>query len=124
MLQNRLRLVLLDRLRHHVEDIVHDGSAELEVVVRLHTLLRDRLRDALAVTAFELTREQIPEPTLEERDNATHEKQPYTPAGRPETDTRALADWTRIEAVVDEMLEILRHPDLPHQLRGGVSGIS
>ena len=69
MLQNRLRLVLLDRLRHHVEDIVHDGSAELEVVVRLHTLLRDRLRNALAVTAFELTREQIPEPTLEERDN-------------------------------------------------------
>lgn len=103
---------------------MHNGSAELKIVVRLDTLLRDRLRDTLTVTTLELTREQVAEPTLEERDDATHEEQPYTPAGCPETDTRALANRTRVEAVVDEVLEILRHPNLPHQLRAGVSIIS
>ena len=59
VLQNRLRLVLLDRLRHHVEDVVHDGGAEFKVVMRLHTLLGHRLRDAFAVTTLELTRGEI-----------------------------------------------------------------
>lgn len=49
MLQNRLQLVLLGRLRHCVQDIVHYSSAELKVVVRLDTLLSDGLRDALAI---------------------------------------------------------------------------
>ena len=55
VLQDRLRLVLLDGLGHHVQNIVHYRSAKLKVVVRLDTLLRHRLRDALAVTTFELT---------------------------------------------------------------------
>jgi len=62
MLQNCLRLVLLDRLGHHVKNIVHDSSAQFEVVVRLDTLLRNRLGDALAVSPFELTSEQVSKP--------------------------------------------------------------
>ena len=65
VLQNRLRLVLLDRLRHHVQNIVHDRGTELKIVVRLDTLLRHRLRDTLRVTALELTGEQVAEPALE-----------------------------------------------------------
>lgn len=46
VLEDRLGLVLLDALGHHVEDVVHDGGAELEVEVRLDTLLGDGLGDA------------------------------------------------------------------------------
>lgn len=62
MLQNSLRLVLLDRLGHHVQNIVHDGGAQFEVIVGLDTLLGDSLRDTLAVTTLELTGKQIAEP--------------------------------------------------------------
>ena len=64
MLQDRLCLVLLDGLRHHVENIVHDGRSKLKVVVGLDTLLSDRLRDAFAVSSFELTGKQVPEPRV------------------------------------------------------------
>jgi hypothetical protein len=62
MLQNRLRLVLLDRLGHHVQDVVHHRGTQLQVVVRFDTLLRDSLGDTLAVSTFELTREKIAKP--------------------------------------------------------------
>ena len=62
MLQNCLRLVLLDLLRHHVKDVVHDSCAEFEIIVRLNALLRDRLRDALAVTTLELPGKKITKP--------------------------------------------------------------
>lgn len=42
VLQNGAGLVLLDTFRHHVHDVVHDGSAQLEVIVRLHALLRGK----------------------------------------------------------------------------------
>lgn len=54
MLQNCLRLVLLDRFGHHVEDRMHDGSAEFEIEVRFDTLFRDSLGDTFAVPALEL----------------------------------------------------------------------
>ena len=62
VLQNGLRLVLLDRLRHHVQNIVHNGSAQFEIIVRFDTLLRNSLRDSLAVSALELTRQQVSKP--------------------------------------------------------------
>jgi hypothetical protein len=62
MLKNRLRLVLLDRLGHHVKDIVHNGCSQLKIIMRLHTLLRDGLSDALAVTTFELTSKKVTQP--------------------------------------------------------------
>lgn len=129
MLQDRLRLVLLDALGHHVEDVVHDGGAELEVEVRLDALLGDRLGDALGVPALELTGEQVAEPALEQRDDAAQEEEPDAPARRPEADTGALADGVGVEARVDDcdvsaaqtrrrrtVLEVLGHPDLPHEL--------
>ena len=62
MLQDSLCLVLLDRFRHHVKNIVHHGCTELKVVVRLDPLLRHSLRNALAVSSFELTRKQVAKP--------------------------------------------------------------
>lgn len=59
MLQDRLGLVLLDGLRHHVEDVVHHCCAELKVIVRLDTLLGNSLCNAFAVSAFELTSQKI-----------------------------------------------------------------
>lgn len=116
MLKDRLRLILLDRLGHHVQNIVHDSSTELQIIMRLNTLLRHRLRDTLAITTFELTSEQVPKPSLEQRNDTTHEEQPDAPPGCPEADTRALSDRSSVEAVVDEMLQVLRHTDLPHEL--------
>jgi hypothetical protein len=64
VLQDRLCFILLDRLRHHVENVMHDRSTQFKVIVRFHTLLRHRLCDTLAVTAFELTGKQVTEPTI------------------------------------------------------------
>jgi hypothetical protein len=95
---------------------VHDSRTEFQVVVRLDTLLGDRLGNTFAVTTFKLTGEEISEPPLKERDDAAHEEQPHSPTGSPKTATRTLSDWTRIETVIDKMFQILRHPDLPHKL--------
>jgi hypothetical protein len=64
MLQNGLRLVLFDRLRHHVQDVVHHSGTKFQVVVRFDTLLCNGLCDTLAVTAFKLTGEEITEPEI------------------------------------------------------------
>lgn len=59
MLQDSLRLVLLDSLGHHVEDIVHDGSSELEIEVRFDTLLRDSLCDSVSQGKEPISREIV-----------------------------------------------------------------
>ena len=136
VLQDCLRLVLLDRLRHHVENVMHDGSAKFEIVVGLDSLLRNRLRDTLAVATLELTSKQVAQPdithnrsacqcyeasgrnvpSLQQRDDATHEEQPNAPARSPEAATRTLPNWTRVEAIVDQVFQILAGPDLVHEL--------
>lgn len=55
---------------------------------------------------FELTRQQIAEPALDERHNAAQEEEPHTPAGRPEAHARTFAHRTRVEAVVDHVLDV------------------
>lgn len=136
VLQDGLGLVLLDPLRHHVEDVVHDGGTELEVEVRVDPLLRDRLGDSLRVTPLELTREEVAEPALEKRDDTAKEEEPDTPARRPEADTGTLSDGTGVEARVDlrckrqhtpspaverpekstyNVLQVLAHADLTHE---------
>ena len=62
MLQNRLRLALLDGLGHHAQDVVDHRGTQLRVVVRFDTLLRDSLGDTLAFFTFELTCEKIAKP--------------------------------------------------------------
>mmetsp|Transcript_3491 Transcript_3491/g.11579 ORF Transcript_3491/g.11579 Transcript_3491/m.11579 type:complete len:907 (-) Transcript_3491:778-3498(-) len=115
VLQDRARLVGLDALGHHVQDVVHHGGAQLEVVVRLDALLGDRLGDPLGRAALELACEQVAEPPLEQRHHAAQEEEPHAPAGRPDAAAGALADGAGVEAVVDEVLEVLAHPDLPHE---------
>ena len=63
MLQNRLQLVLFDRLRHHVQNIMHHHGAQLQIVVRFHALLCDGFCDTLAVSAFELTSQKVAKPS-------------------------------------------------------------
>jgi hypothetical protein len=116
MLQNRVDLVLLDALGHHIHQIAHDSSAKLQVEVRFDTLLRDCLGNTLAVSALELTREQVTEPALQERDDSAHEEQPYPPGRGPETATRTLTNGTCVESVVDEMLQVLAGTNLVHEL--------
>ena len=62
MLQDSLCLVLLDRFRHHVKNIVHNSGTKLQVVVRLNTLLRNSLGNTLAISALKLTGEKVTKP--------------------------------------------------------------
>ena len=55
----------LHYLGHHVQDVVHDRGAQLQIEMRFHPLLRHRLRDALRVPPLELPRQQVPEPPLQ-----------------------------------------------------------
>lgn len=55
----------------------------------------------LGVTTLELTREKVSEPALEEGDDSSEEEEPDAPSGSPESDSRTLADGTRVEASVD-----------------------
>lgn len=52
MLQDGPGLVLLDALWHHVQDVVHHSSTELQVKVGLHALLGHGLRNSLGVTTY------------------------------------------------------------------------
>ena len=54
-----LRHGLPDQLRHHVENVVDDECARLEVVMSRYTPIGKEGRDTLAVTTLELTMEQI-----------------------------------------------------------------
>mmetsp|Transcript_14739 Transcript_14739/g.38930 ORF Transcript_14739/g.38930 Transcript_14739/m.38930 type:complete len:664 (+) Transcript_14739:435-2426(+) len=115
VLQDGPGLVRAHALRHHVDDVVHDGCAQLEIEVALHALLRDGLRYTLGHAALELPRQQVAQPTLQQRHNTAEEEEPHTPAWCPEATAGALADGARVESVVDQVLQVLAHADLPHQ---------
>ena len=63
MLKNGLRFVLLDGLRHHVQNVVHNGSTQLKIIVGFDTLLGDCLGHTLAIPTFELASKQVTQPT-------------------------------------------------------------
>lgn len=65
--------------------------------------------------AFKLARKEISEPSLDQRDDTAQKEEPDTPARGPEAYTRPFADRTCVKAVVDEMLEVLGHANLPHE---------
>jgi hypothetical protein len=67
------------------------------------------------VSPLELSSQQIPQPTFQEWNDTSEEEKPDSPAGGPETDTRAFANWTGIETIIDQVFEILSHTYLPHQ---------
>jgi len=102
MLQDRLCFVLLDGLWHHVQNVVHDSRVKLKVVVRLHALLRNRFGDTFTVAPLKLSSEEVAQPALKKGNNARHKEQPNALSRSPEATTRALADWTSIETIVDQ----------------------
>jgi hypothetical protein len=63
MLQDGLRLILLNGLRHHVKDIVHHRSGQFQIMVGLNTLFRNGFCNTLAVTAFGLAHGNVSEPS-------------------------------------------------------------
>lgn len=68
------------------------------------------------MTSLELPRQQIAQPSLQQWGDAAHEEQPHTPTRRPETAAGALAHRPGVESVVDQVLQVLAHANLPHQL--------
>lgn len=62
MLQDRLRLVLFDRLWHHVQDIVHNRRSQFQIVMRFYSLFSHCLRNTLAIPSLELSSKQITKP--------------------------------------------------------------
>ena len=83
--------------------------------MRLDPLLCHRLGDPLGLAPLKLTRQQVAQPPLQQGDHAAQEEEPDAPHGGPDTHTRALADGSRVEPVVDKVLQILAHADLSHQ---------
>jgi len=51
-----------------------------------------------------LSSKEVAQQALKKGNNSMHKKQPNTPFRCPETRTRALANWTSIETIVDKML--------------------
>lgn len=107
MLQDCLGLVGLDTLGHHVQNIMHDGSTQLEIVVGLDTLLGHCLGNALGVTTLEMSCQQVSEPALQQWYDTAQEEQPHSPARSPESTSWSLSDWSCVETVVDNVLQIL-----------------
>ena len=46
----------------------------------------------------------------------SEEEEPDAPAGSPDAAAGSLADGAGVESVVDDVLEVLAHPHLSHQL--------
>jgi hypothetical protein len=115
MLKNGTGLVGTDALGHHVEDVVHYRGAQFEIVVAFHSLFGDSLSNALGVASFELTGKKIAQPTFKKGHNASQEEEPHTPAWSPEATTGTFAYRSGVEAIIDEVLEVLAHTNLAHQ---------
>jgi hypothetical protein len=62
MLKNGLSLILLNRFRHHIQDVMHDSGAKLEIEMRFDPLFSHGLCNTFAVPAFELSSKKIPKP--------------------------------------------------------------
>ena len=45
-----------------------------------------------------------------------HDEQPDSPTRGPESTTGTLSDWTGVDAIVDEMLQVLSHANSPRKL--------
>jgi hypothetical protein len=97
---------------------MHNSRTQFEIIMRFDTLFCNRLRYTLAVPAFELTGEQVAQPSFQKRDYTAHEEEPHAPAWCPETVTRTFTNGAGIEAVVNQMLQVLGHSHLSHQLIG------
>lgn len=83
--------------------------------MRLDSLLSHGLRHTLRISPFELPRQQVAQPPLEQRNDTPHEEQPYPPSRRPEANTRPLPNRSSVEPRVNQVLQVLAHPYLFHE---------
>ena len=84
--------------------------------MRFDPLLGHSLGYTFRVTPFKLTGEQIAQPALQKRGDATQEEKPHPPPGRPDTAAGTFTHRPRVEAVINQVLQIFAHADLSHQL--------
>lgn len=68
------------------------------------------------ILPLKLSSEQVVQPSLKQGNDTSHEEEPHSPSRLPETHSGTLTDGTSVEPVVDQVLEILAHSDLPHKL--------
>lgn len=106
MAQDCTRLVGSDSGRHRVQNVVHDGRAQLQIKVGLNSLLGNRASDSFGVTALELASQKVAQPSLQQRNNATKEKHPNSKHGKPKANSWAFLNRPRVEPVVDQMFEV------------------
>lgn len=95
---------------------MHNCGTKLKVIVRLNTLFGDSLSYALRITSLELASQKVSKPALKKRHNPTHKEEPDSPARSPEADTRTLSNGASVEAIIDKVLQVFCHPNLPHEL--------
>lgn len=120
---------------------MHDGGSELEIKVRLDSLLRhgtievscalgnpqkkQLLRskcldevcgspgDSLRVSSFKLSGQQVTEPPLEQGDDTSHEEEPDSPTRSPETDSRSFSDGTSVKSAKMVSEALYKTPLMP-----------
>ena len=95
---------------------MHDRSSKLQIKMTLDTLFCNSCRKSFRLATFKLAGEEVTEPAFKKGDDSTEKKEPDTPARGPETYARAFTHGTRVEAVVDEMFQVLAETDLTHEL--------
>lgn len=68
------------------------------------------------MSTFELSSQQVPEPSFQQRDNPSQEKQPHSPGRLPETASRTFAYRASVESVINDMFDVFALSDLFHEL--------
>ena len=69
--------------------------------MQLYMLLRNHFGNAFTVESSKLLSEEVAQPVLKKGNSVPHKEQPNMPSGCPESPTKAIANWTSIEMIVD-----------------------
>jgi hypothetical protein len=75
----------------------------------------DRRKACVSASVLLISSEKISEPPFQKRHDSAQEEQPHTPAWSPKAAARAFTHRASVEAVVNEMLQVLAHAHLPHK---------
>ncbi len=102
MLQNGSRLILLNTFGHHVKNIVHHSSSQLQVIMTLYPLFGDSLCHSLRMASLELPGKEVTQPPLKQWNDSTQEEKPDSPAGSPESTTRTFTNRTLERIIQNE----------------------
>mmetsp|Transcript_3343 Transcript_3343/g.8103 ORF Transcript_3343/g.8103 Transcript_3343/m.8103 type:complete len:350 (-) Transcript_3343:723-1772(-) len=115
VLQDGPGFVGLHTLWHHINDVMHYCGTQFQIEMTFDALLGQRFRNPLRHASLELPSEQISQPTFQQRHHSAQEEQPHPPSRGPKTAPGSFSDGTCVEAIVNQMLQILAHPNLTHQ---------